>query len=57
MIARLQRATLFALYQMSLLLGIVLLPMAMAFERMGLHIPYDQLLRTVGDAYEDATPN
>jgi hypothetical protein len=50
MIDRLRHATLFALYQLSIVLGIVLLPIALVFGRLGLRLPLDRLVRELGEA-------
>lgn len=53
MIERVHRATLFALYQMSLVLGIVLMPLAMVATRMGLTLPMHKILRRLEASYEE----
>lgn len=55
MVARLYTATLFALYQFTLLLGILLLPVAMITERLGLRLPMDRVLSGLNDAYAQAS--
>ncbi|MFC6974144.1 hypothetical protein ACFQL1_04805 [Halomicroarcula sp. GCM10025709] len=52
---RLYSAALLALYQLTLLLGIVLLPVAMVTERLGLRLPVDRLVTELGSAYERAS--
>ena len=54
MIKRTYRATLFALYQMSIILGILLLPVALAARQAGISIPLHQLVDSLGEAYDDA---
>ena len=54
MMARLYRTTLFALYQCSLALGILLLPMALLAERAGVSLPIDRLVTRLHDAHEAA---
>lgn len=49
-----QRYALFALYQLTVVLGILLLPLAMAMRRAGVPLPVGRLLTTVGEAYENA---
>lgn len=44
MIDRLYRTLLFALYQSSVVLGIVLLPVAVAMRRVGLSLPVHRLI-------------
>jgi hypothetical protein len=48
------RATLLALYQFSLLLGILLLPVALVARQAGLRMPMDSVIGRLGDAYERA---
>ena len=55
MASRLYRATVFALYQCSLLLGILLMPFALVAGRVGLTLPVHRLVTRLGDAYERAT--
>ncbi len=55
MVARLYTATLFALYQLTLLLGIVLLPVAMLTERFGLRLPMDRAVSGLNEAYDQAS--
>ncbi|PSP50214.1 hypothetical protein BRC67_09760 [Halobacteriales archaeon QH_3_68_24] len=49
---RLQRATVFVLYQLSLLVGIVLLPMALAMRRIGIVLPVHRVVDRLETAYE-----
>lgn len=49
------RHTLFALYQLTVALGIVLLPLAMVMRRAGLSLPIGRIVTVVGDAYENAS--
>lgn len=46
------RATMFMLYQLSLALGIVLLPVALVTNRLGIHLPVGRLVSKLGNAYE-----
>lgn len=48
----LQRATLFALYQLTVLTGIVLLPVALAARRVGVPLPMHRVMRALQRAYE-----
>ncbi|WP_254822810.1 hypothetical protein [Haloglomus halophilum] len=48
------RATLLALYQFSIMLGILLLPVALAVRRAGLQMPMDRVIERLGTAYENA---
>jgi len=54
MAARLHTATIFALYQLALLAGIVLLPVAMVTERLGFRLPVDRAVAGLNDAYEQS---
>jgi hypothetical protein len=49
---RAYRATLLALYQLTLLAGIALMPLALLTERLGLRLPIHRAVRRLGDAYE-----
>jgi hypothetical protein len=49
---RLHTAILFALYQLSVLLGIVLLPVALIARRAGVMIPIHRVIDRLGEAYE-----
>ncbi|WP_170094717.1 hypothetical protein ACAH01_06875 [Halomicrobium sp. HM KBTZ05] len=55
--SQLYRGFVFALYQFSLLLGIVLLPIALLFGRMGLSLPIHRVVLRLEDAYAGATPS
>jgi hypothetical protein len=44
-------AALFALYQFSLLLGIVFLPLALFARRAGVRLPLDRVFRRAKNAY------
>lgn len=48
------RATLLALYQLSIALGIALLPLALAANRLGLTLPIHRVVERLGAAYENA---
>jgi hypothetical protein len=52
--ASLYRATLFAMYQTSVALGLLLLPIAIVLRRTGLTLPVHRLVSGLGRAYEDA---
>lgn len=54
MIHRLKHATLFALYQFSIALGIVLLPLAVALTRVGVTPPVHRAVDVLGEALENA---
>lgn len=54
MIEPLERATLFALYQTSIVLGIVLMPIALLARRGGVTLPIGRLVARLGRAYENA---
>ena len=53
--SRAHRATLFAAYQLCILLGIVAMPLAMAANALGVSLPLHRLLANVGAAYENAS--
>lgn len=54
--SRLYRGTVFALYQLSLMLGLMLLPVALVTRQFGVTLPVHRLVDYLGAAYEDATP-
>jgi len=54
MAARLHTAAIFALYQLTLLTGIVLLPVAMVTERFGVRLPVDRAVEGLNQAYEQS---
>lgn len=54
MMQRLQRHALFALYQTSIALGIVMLPVALLLSRAGVTLPVHRLVKRTGDAYANA---
>jgi hypothetical protein len=54
MVSRLHTAALFALYQLTLFAGIVLLPLAMVTQRLGVPLPVDRAVATLNDAYEQS---
>jgi len=49
---RLYRGTLLALYQISLILGIALLPIALAARQVGIALPIHRMVTRLGEAYE-----
>jgi hypothetical protein len=51
---RVYHATLFALYQLTLLSGIALLPVALITRRFGVRLPVDRAVVGVKDRYEQA---
>jgi hypothetical protein len=53
--ARLRRTGLFALYQMSIVLGIVLLPVALLARQVGVEVPVGTVIERLGTAYETST--
>ena len=55
--SRLYRGVVFALYQFSLLLGIVLMPIALLLGQMGLSLPMDKVLLRLESASAGANPN
>lgn len=50
------RATLLALYQVTLLLGILMMPLALLTRRLGIRLPVDRAIRSVKRAYEESQP-
>lgn len=56
MITRLHHAALFALYQTTLVLGLCLLPLAVAMKRVGFVLPVRRLLVTAERIYEAHAP-
>ncbi len=52
--SRLYRSTLFALYQISLLIGILMMPFALVARQVGLTLPIHRVVSRLGDAYERA---
>lgn len=52
MLDRLARPILFGAYQLSLLIGIVLLPLALLMGRLGLTLPVHRLIETLSRAYD-----
>lgn len=55
MATKVYRATLLALYQFSLLLGIVLLPVALVTRRVGVTLPIHRVIDRLDAAYEAAS--
>lgn len=54
MISRVYCATLFALYQTCIAIGIALMPLAVVANQAGFTLPVHRILTSVGAAYEDA---
>ena len=52
---RIYRALVLALYQLTLLMGILLLPVAVVTRRLGLRIPVDRAIERLDEAYETST--
>lgn len=52
MTERLTRPVLFGAYQLSLLLGIVLLPVALVAGRLGVTLPIHRLINALSRAYD-----
>jgi hypothetical protein len=53
--SQLHKTTLLALYQLSLVLGIVLFPIAMITQRLGVRLPVERLVTGLNEAYEQAS--
>lgn len=49
---RLYRTTLLALYQLTLLVGIALMPLALVTQRFGVRLPIDRAVLSLKEAYE-----
>lgn len=54
MIERLQSTVVFALYQLSIVVGITALPLAMLVRRAGLSVPLNRVIDRLDGAYENA---
>jgi hypothetical protein len=54
---RIYRATLLVLYQLTLIAGIALMPVALVTDRLGFRLPIHRLVRRLGDAYERTQPS
>jgi hypothetical protein len=54
--SRAHRATLFALYQLCIVVGILAMPLAMITRQVGFTLPLHRLIENVGEAYEAAQP-
>jgi len=52
MIESVTRLTVFALYQLTVLFGILLLPVALAARRLGITLPVDDLIERLDSAYD-----
>lgn len=50
---RLYRATLLTLYQISLLIGIVMMPVALITRKFGVRLPIHRLILSLKGAYEN----
>lgn len=51
---RIYRATLLALYQMTLIVGILMMPLALATQKVGVRLPIDKAVLGLKEAYEHA---
>lgn len=54
MYARTKAATVFALYQLTVVAGLLLLPVAVIARQAGVPIPFDRALRRLATAHEEA---
>ena len=52
---RAYRTSLLALYQIALLVGIALMPLALVTQRFGIRLPLDRPILRLKDAYERTT--
>jgi hypothetical protein len=53
--SRLYRSALFALYQLSLLFGITMLPLAILARQFGVTLPVHRAIDRLGEAYDEAS--
>ncbi len=53
--SRVHHATMFALYQLTIAVGIFAMPLAIMARQAGLSLPVHRLLATAEEAYENAT--
>ena len=56
MITSVYRATLFALYQLCIVIGILVMPLAIAAQQAGVTLPIHRVLANVEKAYEANRP-
>ena len=49
------RVSTYVLYQLTLLLGIVMMPVALLARRLGLRLPIRRLIEATGQAYQNAS--
>ncbi|MFB6096392.1 MAG: hypothetical protein ABEJ74_03275 [Haloferacaceae archaeon] len=49
------RVSTYVLYQLTLLVGIVMMPVALLARRLGLRLPIRNLIEATGRAYENAS--
>jgi hypothetical protein len=54
MISILERAALYALYQASIALGILLMPVALVLGRVGITLPIHRVVERLDEAYANA---
>ncbi|MFP4590017.1 MAG: hypothetical protein ACLFMX_07315 [Halobacteriales archaeon] len=52
MLERVSRTLVFGAYQLSIALGILLLPAAIVSQRLGVPLPIHRVIRALGAAYE-----
>ncbi|QSW98616.1 hypothetical protein [Haloterrigena alkaliphila] len=57
MISRVYHATLFALYQLCIVIGIVAMPLAIAARQAGVTLPIHRILANVEDSLEARQPD
>lgn len=53
---RLYRATLLALYQLTLIVGIMMMPVALVTRKLGIRLPIDRAVLGLKQAYEQTQP-
>lgn len=56
MISRVHRATVFALYQLAIVVGIVAMPLAITARQAGVTLPIHRVLANLEEAYEATQP-
>jgi len=57
MIESVTRLTVFALYQLTVVFGILLLPVALAARRLGIPLPIGDLIQRMDSAYDQTAAN
>jgi hypothetical protein len=55
MLSEVRRLALFAVYQVAVALGILLMPVALVAGKAGVALPVDRVVDALGRAYDDAS--